>query len=95
MVIPETGLLLEPTIPTIREDTVAKKKPKITTKAAPIGLIGITGTITIKAANNELQGKILISTQSGMTAAKADHGLLKGINNQRQSLYQADNTASC
>ena len=50
MVIPETGLLLEPTIPTIREDTVAKKKPKITTKAAPIGLIGITGTITIKAA---------------------------------------------
>ena len=29
MVMPETGLLLEPTIPTIREDTVAKKKPKI------------------------------------------------------------------
>ena len=30
-----------------------------------------------------------------MTAAKAAHGLLKGINNQRQSLYQADNTACC
>ena len=30
-----------------------------------------------------------------MTAAEAAHRLLKGINNQRQSLYQADNTASC
>jgi hypothetical protein len=42
--IPETGLLEEPTIPTILEDTVAKKKPNITTITAPINEIGIAGT---------------------------------------------------
>ena len=39
--IPDTGLL---ELPTIREDTVAKKKPKITMISAPIGLTGIAGT---------------------------------------------------
>ena len=33
--IPDTGLLLLPTRPTIREDTVAKKKPNTTTMIAP------------------------------------------------------------
>ena len=42
--IPDTGLLELPTRPTIREDTVAKKKPKITIISAPIGLTGIAGT---------------------------------------------------
>ena len=42
--IPDTGLLELPTRPTIREDTVAKKKPKITMINAPIGLTGIAGT---------------------------------------------------
>jgi len=35
IVIPETGLEEEPTIPTIREATVTKKKEKSTTMAAP------------------------------------------------------------
>ena len=42
--IPETGLLLLPTKPTILEETVAKKKPNITTIIAPIKEIGIAGT---------------------------------------------------
>ena len=42
--IPETGLLELPIIPTIREDTVAKKNPKITIRSAPSGLTGIAGT---------------------------------------------------
>ena len=41
--IPETGLLLLPTRPTILEDTVAKKKPKITTIMAPRKVTGIGG----------------------------------------------------
>ena len=42
--MPETGLLLLPTIPTILEETVAKKKPKITTIIAPTSETGIAGT---------------------------------------------------
>ena len=42
--IPETGLLLLPTKPTIREETVAKKKPNITTIIAPTNETGIEGT---------------------------------------------------
>ena len=41
--MPETGLLLLPTNPTIREDTVAKKKPNTTIITAPIKLTGIAG----------------------------------------------------
>ena len=41
--IPETGLLLLPTRPTILEDTVAKKKPNTTTITAPRRLTGIAG----------------------------------------------------
>jgi len=36
-------LLLLPTIPTIREDTVAKKKPNITIRIAPRIVTGISG----------------------------------------------------
>ena len=43
--IPETGLLELPTRPTIREDTVAKKNPKITMINAPRRVTGIAGTI--------------------------------------------------
>ena len=42
--IPETGLLELPTRPTIREDTVAKKKPNTTIIAAPSNVTGIAGT---------------------------------------------------
>lgn len=48
--IPETGLLEEPTIPTIRLDTVAKKKPKITIISAPKKLIGMAGRTQIITA---------------------------------------------
>ena len=43
--IPETGLLELPIIPTIREDTVAKKNPKTTMIHAPRRVTGIAGTI--------------------------------------------------
>jgi hypothetical protein len=48
--IPDTGLLLLPTIPTILDDTVAKKKPKTTIINAPKRLTGISGNNQIKAA---------------------------------------------
>ena len=41
--IPDTGLLEEPISPTIRDETDAKKKPKITTIKAPIGFTGNVG----------------------------------------------------
>ena len=41
--IPETGLLLLPTRPTILEETVAKKNPKTTIMNAPKREIGIAG----------------------------------------------------
>ena len=43
MAIPETGLLELPTIPTILEDTVAKKKPNTIIMMAPIRFTGIAG----------------------------------------------------
>ena len=43
MAIPETGLLEEPIMPTIREDTVAKKKPNTRMVKAPTELTGIPG----------------------------------------------------
>ena len=45
--IPDTGLLELPIRPTIREETVAKKKPKITIITAPKILTGIAGTSQI------------------------------------------------
>ena len=42
--IPDTGLLEEPIIPTIREETVAKKKPNTTIISAPRKFTGIAGT---------------------------------------------------
>jgi len=48
--IPDTGLLLLPTIPTILDDTVAKKKPNTTTISAPRKLTGISGSNQIKTA---------------------------------------------
>ena len=44
MAMPETGLLEEPMRPTIREDTVAKKKPKTMTIRAVNRFRGIAGT---------------------------------------------------
>ena len=48
--IPDTGLLLLPTRPTIREETDAKKKPNTTTINAPERLIGISGRSHITTA---------------------------------------------
>ena len=45
--IPETGLLELPIRPTIREETVAKKKPNTTISTAPRILTGIAGTSQI------------------------------------------------
>ena len=47
MVIPDTGLLLLPIRPTIREDTVAKKKPKMTIRNALNRFTGTIGTSQI------------------------------------------------
>ena len=41
--IPDTGLLLLPTSPTILEDTVAKKNPNTTTITAPMSVTGMAG----------------------------------------------------
>ena len=46
--IPETGLLELPIRPTILEDTVAKKKPKIAIRNAPRRLTGTDGTSQIR-----------------------------------------------
>ena len=46
--IPDTGLLDEPISPTIREDTDAKKNPKITMIRDPIGLTGNVGISQIR-----------------------------------------------
>lgn len=43
MAMPETGLLLLPTKPTMREETVAKKKPNTTIMTAPSKLTGMAG----------------------------------------------------
>ena len=43
MAMPETGLLEDPMRPTIRDETAAKKKPKMTTSRAPRGLTGKVG----------------------------------------------------
>ena len=51
IVIPETGLLLLPTSPTMREDTVAKKKPNKMTSHAPENEIGSAGTSQMSKAN--------------------------------------------
>ena len=44
MAMPETGLLEEPIRPTMREDTVAKKKPKMMTISAVNRFRGMAGT---------------------------------------------------
>ena len=41
--MPDTGLLEEPIRPTIREETVAKKKPNTRMMMAPIRLTGMPG----------------------------------------------------
>ena len=46
--IPDTGLLEEPIRPTIREDTEAKKNPKITMIREPNGLTGNAGSSQIR-----------------------------------------------
>ena len=46
--IPDTGLLDEPISPTIREDTDAKKNPKITMISDPTGLTGNVGMSQIR-----------------------------------------------
>ena len=50
MAMPETGLFELPTRPTIREDTVAKKKPNIIIITAPNRFTGIKGHSHIKTA---------------------------------------------
>ena len=48
--IPETGLLEDPTSPTIRLDTVAKKNPKMITSIAPNKRTGTDGRSQITTA---------------------------------------------
>ena len=50
MAMPDTGLLEEPMRPTIREDTVAKKKPKTTTIKAPSRFTGNAGSSQMATA---------------------------------------------
>ena len=66
IVIPETGLLELPTIPTIRADTVTKKKPNITIRIAPSRLTGTAGisqssrTITTDRTSTKFIGRSLV-----------------------------------
>ena len=46
--IPDTGLFEDPIRPTIREDTDAKKNPKITMISDPMGLTGKVGISQIR-----------------------------------------------
>ena len=50
MDIPDTGLLEEPMRPTIREETVAKKKPNTRMMRAPIRLTGMPGNSHMNTA---------------------------------------------
>ena len=58
--IPETGLLELPTKPTIREETVAKKNPKITTIIAPTKETGISGTSHTKRVKTRMAIKVTV-----------------------------------
>ena len=60
--IPDTGLLEEPIRPTIREDTDAKKNPKITMISEPSGLTGNVGMIQISTT---IAARITSSTGIG------------------------------
>ena len=62
--MPETGLLLLPTKPTILEETVAKKNPKITTIIAPIKVTGIAGTSQINKVITKIHGSISFMLKS-------------------------------
>ena len=71
IVIPETGLLLLPTSPTIREDTAPKKNPNTTTRIAPGRETGTCGTsqsrstiIAIPARTNLMSRSISVRLPS-------------------------------
>ena len=66
MAMPDTGLLEEPMRPTIREDTVAKKKPKTTTIKAPSRFTGNAGSSQIATAMTSIA---TISTGMGMSCS--------------------------
>ena len=52
--IPDTGLLELPTIPTIREDTVAKKNPHTMMMIAPMKFTGMIGISHIAIATTPI-----------------------------------------
>ena len=66
IVIPDTGLLELPTIPTIRADTVTKKNPKITMRIAPPRLTGTAGishrrtAITAETMRTKFSGRSFV-----------------------------------
>ena len=66
MAMPDTGLLEEPMRPTIREDTVAKKKPKTTTIKAPSRFTGNAGSSQMATAMTTIA---TISTGMGMSCS--------------------------
>lgn len=57
IIIPDIGLLEEPTIPTIRLETVAKKKPKTTIKSPPTKFTGMEGRIHMIKAMTRLPAR--------------------------------------
>lgn len=50
MAMPETGLFDDPISPTMREETVAKKKPNTSTISAPRKLTGMAGNSHMNTA---------------------------------------------
>ena len=62
--IPDTGLLLLPTRPTILDDTVAKKKPNITIIIAPTNVTGIAGINQIATVSARILIRIIFILKS-------------------------------
>lgn len=70
MAMPETGLFNDPISPTMREETVAKKKPNTSTISAPRKLTGMAGNSHMNTAisrhtgEHDLHGDVLLGAQS-------------------------------
>src|SRR5262249_4764020 len=62
MVMPETGFDDDPIRPTIREDTVTKKKPKMTTRidARTLPCVGMRGATARKIARSTVPARTTV-----------------------------------
>ena len=93
MAMPETGLFDDPIRPTMREETVAKKKPNTSTISAPRKLTGMAGNshmntaISRHTAKHDLHGDVLLGAQStGGTLTVGLEGRGERAHDHRQRL---------